>query len=237
MTAHPVTTQETRTMNLMSAAPTQTLLREPRREPAMRVALARHVHEGVGVEVWLDGSSRIATRAASCLVEPKAGDRLLLADTEERTFVLAILERGEPTSALEIRPEGDLRLRMERGGFEVHAREGVELVSGKSLKLMGINLDVRAATAELLCRTVQLVGDTAGIELTGVKVVTRFFDAIHERFTSRAKRSTRIVEETDVLRSEAIDYSSSKTVRVHGQNQVLTAEKLVKLNGDQVHLG
>jgi hypothetical protein len=39
------------------------------------------------------------------------------------------------------------------------------------------------------------------------------------------------------VRARQIDYVAEKNVSVRGHNTLLTAEQLVKLDGEQVHLG
>ena len=49
------------------------------------------------------------------------------------------------------------------------------------------------------------------------------------------KRSYRAVEETDQLRAGQIDYVAKETLSLHGENALLTAEELVKVDGEQIH--
>ena len=68
-------------------------------------------------------------------------------------------------------------------------------------------------------------------------LVTETLDSVLDRFSQRVKRSYRTVEETDQLKAERIDYTASSTMSLHGENALVTAEQLVKVDGEQIHLG
>ena len=62
-------------------------------------------------------------------------------------------------------------------------------------------------------------------------------DAAIERVTHKLKRSYRIVEEVDCVRSREMDYRATNNVSIRGKNALVTAEELVKLDGSQIHVG
>jgi len=68
-------------------------------------------------------------------------------------------------------------------------------------------------------------------------VLGRFFDSVVERLSQRVRRSYRKVEELEQVHAQQLDYVATKNVSVRGHNTLLTAEELVKLDGEQVHLG
>ena len=48
---------------------------------------------------------------------------------------------------------------------------------------------------------------------------------------------TRVVEECDYLRSGEVDYRADKNMSLRGDNTMVTAKELVKVDGGQIHLG
>ena len=75
-----------------------------------------------------------AKRAASCLLEPAVGDRVLLAvEDGGAAYVLAVLDREDGAQAT-ISVEGDLVLRSLRGRVSVAAQEGVDIVSAATAR-------------------------------------------------------------------------------------------------------
>lgn len=172
-----------------------------------------------------------ARRAASCLLEPAMGDRVLLA-TEERgdAYVLAILEQRDPAAAT-LSVEGDLTLRSVRGKVTVAAQEGVELVTAAAARIMARAVDVEAVEA------LSVLGGAVKAELGKVKMYAATLDAFFERVSQHAKRSYRTVEEVDQVKARHIDYAAEGNAHLRGENALVTAHDLVKLNGDQVHVG
>jgi hypothetical protein len=51
------------------------------------------------------------------------------------------------------------------------------------------------------------------------------------------KRSYRFVEEADQVKAQRIDYAAEKSVCLRGENALVVAEELVKVDGGQIHLG
>lgn len=189
------------------------------------------------IVVRAEGVEYRAERAASCLLKPASGDEVLVALLpDRRAFVLAVLTRPEARGT-ELRVEGDLRLRADGGKVEVSSSEGVTMATPRDITMVGGSVSVRALAATLASETMTLVGKAVVGELDKVKVVARTLDTIVDRFTQRAKRAIRIVEESDHLRAERIDYTAEKSVTVHGDNALVTARQLVKIDGAQIHLG
>lgn len=172
-----------------------------------------------------------ARRAASCLLDPAKGDRVLVA-TEERgeAFVLAVLEQRTPGAAT-ISVEGDLTLRSVSGKLSVAAKEGVDIVSSAATRILSSVVEVSALD------TLSLLGGAVKAELGKVKLYADTLDAFFERVTQHAKRSYRAVDEVDQVRARHIDYAARESAHLRGENALVTAHQLVKVNGEQVHVG
>lgn len=80
---------------------------------------------------------RQASRALSCLVDPVAGDLVLVAQADGGCHILHVLARDEAEGpravALSVPGEGGMALRARR--FSLHALEEIELVSARDLSL------------------------------------------------------------------------------------------------------
>jgi hypothetical protein len=63
------------------------------------------------------------------------------------------------------------------------------------------------------------------------------FEAILERVFQRVKRSHRHIEERDEVRAAAIDYAATENISLRGENTLLTAEDLVKIDAKQIIVG
>ncbi|APR84102.1 Hypothetical protein A7982_09451 [Minicystis rosea] len=172
-----------------------------------------------------------ARRAASCLLAPAVGDRVLLC-SEERgdAYVLAVLEQRD-ASTTTIAVEGDLALRSIHGKVSVAAQEGIDLVTAAAARIAASAVEV-SAVAQL-----SVAASAVKAELDKVKMLATTIDSFVERVAARVKRSYRTVEELDQVKARHIDYAASGNAHVSGANTLVTAHDLVKLDGEQVHIG
>jgi hypothetical protein len=173
----------------------------------------------------------VARRAASCLLDPAVGDRVLVA-AEERgdAYVLAVLEQRDPGAAT-LTVEGDLTLRSLRGKVSVAAQEGVDIVTAAAARILASTVDVEAMEA------LSVLSGAVKAELGKVKLYASTLDSFFERVSQHAKRSFRTVDELDQVKARHIDYAASGNAHLRGENALVSAQDLVKLNGEQVHVG
>jgi hypothetical protein len=191
--------------------------------------------DGIKVDTPHGGFS--ARRAISCLVEPVAGDRVLVAgDPHEDLFIIAVLERQEP-STIRVVVEGDFSLGLPSGRFSIAAANGIDLVSARDMSMTSSELTVRSPKGSIFFENLTYMGMRFLAEIEGIKLLGGFFDTVMERISQKVKRSYRTVEELDTVRSGQIDYRAEKNMSLRGQNALMTARELVKIDGDQIHLG
>ena len=218
----------------------------------MKSNLARKLddHQGDVVEGWVTGTEArrfrvrtaeqgelVARRAVSCLVAPELGDRVLLAQLGGGdAFVLAVLEREEGASAT-LTHDGDLEVKLPEGRWSVVSRDGVGVTTSKDVSIVSAEVDVKTVDGRVAVERASLVARLAQVDLEQAKLFARRFDSILERCTERVKRSYRWVEELDQLKAHAVDWTSRTVMRLHGQNTVVTSEELVKMDGEQIHMG
>jgi hypothetical protein len=212
---------------------------------ARKLVRQREIVQKAGTVVALsEGRLTVATedgeleakRAASCLAAPAVGDTVLVALTEGATYVLAILERCDEAGTC-VSVEGDLTIRLPTGRLRVAAQEGIDLAAGKRMSLLAGELDVRAGTGTVVLQQLSFLGRSVLAEVERLKHMGGTFDSVVERVTQKVKRSYRRVEEIEQVRAERIDYAAERNMSLRGANTLITAKELVKLDGEQIHLG
>ncbi len=178
-----------------------------------------------------------AKRAMSCLVAPCLGDRVLLAVIDDGSaYVLAVLEReGEEPAVLDA--GRSTQLRVARGRLDLVAEEGVGLASPGEVSLVSPKLEVRALEGKIGVDRLLAVGTELVAEAVRLRSVAGAVETVADRVTQRVKRVFRFVEELDQLRARRVDYTAKKALHLHGENSLLTAEKLVKMDGENIHMG
>jgi len=213
---------------------------------ARKIDPVTHVTEQVGTVVSVDGLEAlvrigndrvIARRAVSCLVEPALDDEVLVGvRSDGRCNILAVLER-ESGEGLVIAPEADLSLRLRAGRFTVAAQEGVDLASAKDVRVTAARVAVVAPDADVTVQRMTYVGRFLDSQIERIKTVATTIDSVAERLSQRVRLSFRRVEELDSVRAARIDIVASENLRTHAQNQLMSAKELIKLDGEQIHLG
>lgn len=189
-----------------------------------------------GTMVQTEAGVYRAQRAVSCLVAPEIDDVVLLATSERGTcYVLAVLEREAKATRLSV--EGDLELSSADGRVRIAAPEGVDLVSQKRVGVVSAEVKVNAVEAKVATQKATVVGRFLQTEFERVKAFANAIDGVFGRFSQRAKSSIRRVEGLEQLKAEHIDHSAQKTMTLHGENAVVTARQLVKVDGEQIHVG
>ncbi|MCB9595840.1 MAG: DUF3540 domain-containing protein [Sandaracinaceae bacterium] len=188
------------------------------------------------LRVRAPGGSYRARPAASCLVGPELGDRVLVAVAATGdAWVLAVLDRASE-GALPLEVEGDVVLHAS-GSVRVEGDEGVELRSRAKVGLVARLLDVRAIDVRAATERLGVTGGVAHVSLESAKTVIGLVDQTFERLSTRMKRCYRFIEEIDMTRAHEIDTRADKTIHLRSKNAFVHAEQLVKVEGDQIHLG
>ncbi|MBI4705203.1 MAG: DUF3540 domain-containing protein [Deltaproteobacteria bacterium] len=204
-------------------------------EAALLVGTVEHA-EGPAVRVRAERGLFDARRAPSCLVQPEPADRVLLCEVHAAgCYVLAVLER-EGQGVTQLGVDGDLEIRVPDGRLGVAAQQGVELISGRELAVVAGRLNIDVGEGDLAVGKLSYFGQLVLAEADKVKLVCASLEAVLDRWVQRVKRSYRFVQESDQLRAGSIDHVAEGTVRLHGENALLTAEKLVKIDAEQIHI-
>jgi Protein of unknown function (DUF3540) len=175
-------------------------------------------------------------RAKSCLVAPEIGDTVLCATGSAGTFVLAVLEGGEgaPTR---LAVDGDLHVQSREGRVALSSPHGVDILSGGAVAMTSAELHVRAAKGWVAVDELGFFGKLLRAEVAKVALAAKEVDTLVTRLTQRAKRVFRFVEELDQTRAGTIDLRAQNLVGIRGENAVISARALAKIDGEQIHLG
>lgn len=187
--------------------------------------------------VHTDAAVYRARRAASCLLEPLVGDKVLLVtDMDAGDYVLAVLERDAGRLSTLSLP-GDAQIKVRGGRLTVSARDGIGMESAREIAMQSASLKVEALKGEVTVHDLSLVGEAWRSCVDRVKSVGRSFDSILERCHQRVARSYRVVDEMDQVKAGQIDYQAEGSLQLHAKYTLMTADELVKLDGEQIHLG
>lgn len=194
--------------------------------PSLVVGVVREV--GGRLTLELEGQLALAVRAKSCLVAPSVGDSVLCARHAERVFVLSVLE-SEPAAR-------DTHLDVE-GGLRVTASRALELAA-PVVELAAVErLRARAKSLYAAAEELGLVGGAVEVQVKKLALAADHVETRAERILQRAKRVFRFVSEIDQVRAGVVDIRADELVAVRGENTIVAARVLSKLDGEQIKIG
>jgi hypothetical protein len=203
-------------------------------EPQTTIESGTVIATGPRVEVRLSAGAFPARRAKSCLVAPDLGDRVLCAVEPDAVFVLAVLEGDEDVT---ITVDGDLDLEARGGRVAVKSPEGVDIVSGGEVAITSVDLSMRAKRSAVAVDELGFVGRLVSAKAGKFALFADEVDSVLTRMTQRAKRIFRFVDELDQTRAGAIDMRAQSVVGIRGENTLISARLVAKVDGEQIHLG
>ena len=177
-----------------------------------------------------------AQRAVGCLVEPIVGDLVEVLLHEAGRHIVCVLDR-EAGAAKTLAVDGDLAIEARGGSIAVAAHVDLDLVAARRAQVAAGEVAVTATQANLVIRRLTLLGDYVRAEIGKAKIFASTLAVQADRIMEHVRRSTRLVEESEHVRAGTLDYAARDLVNVRGGTTLVTAEALVKLDGEQVHLG
>lgn len=192
-----------------------------------------------GATLWVQTDAALykARKAPSCLLEPMLGDKVLVVtDLEGGDYVLAVLERTE-NSLSSVIFSGAAEIRTADGTLNLSGRDGVAIASPSLVSLHAARVDVTALQGDVTIENLSLAGHAWRSCIDQVKTVGRTLDVLLERCHLRAARSYRVVEELDQVKAGQIDYQADTSLQLHAKYALVTADQLVKMDAEQIHLG
>lgn len=168
--------------------------------------------------VRLEHHEVTAARAAGCLLAPEVGDRvLLLRETSGQCFVLHVLVKARPDSRLAFK--GKVRLEGEE----------LELCGARRLQLQGAEVELQGVQGNVSF----LKLDVAARDL---RARIKSIHAVAARMTQRLGSCLRLVGR-ERIQARRLDARVEKRWSVAAGDLELTAQKDVKVDGEQILLG
>ncbi len=173
----------------------------------------------------------VARRAVSCLVEPRPADEVLLACFEDgSTFILAVLSRERDDRSVTLSARGSIAIRSGEGSISLCAPEDITVATAGTVGLAAAKVDAAAPRADLAFDALLITSDRTTLAAGVIETVA---ETLSERF----KTARRVVEEVDQLRARFVDVVAKTAYRLHARAAVMTADDLVKVDSEQIHLG
>lgn len=174
-------------------------------------------------------STRPARRAASCLLQPAVGDTVacFAAGDDGPLWITAVLVRAVDAPATVSLPPGTA----------IECAGGALTLQADALHLRARSLDVEGERACLNVEQVSGVGRKSSWSYGAVKLTAELVESFAERLLQFSRWSQRLVDGPDQVRSRQIDWRAEQTMQLQAQVVIANADKLLKADGEQIHLG
>ncbi len=179
-------------------------------------------------------------KADGCLLRPEAGDKVLVSTCEEHDcqgYVLSVICKAESTQPAELHYEGDLRIRTSRGDLTLATDRDLNLVASQRASVLSRTLTAGTETAELRAEKVSMTARLLRGSCKAVLMVAENVEHTFSQLTQRLRNSVRMVEEHEEISTGSSRLAVENNYVVHTANEFHSAEDLIKLDGEEVHLG
>jgi hypothetical protein len=189
---------------------------------------------------WLvrtDAAMIVTKRAVACLLEPVAGDLVLLSyGPKAEAYVLSVLERPAGTAGM-LSYEGDLTMAVQKGRLNLTSTEGLAISSEKDLAVAAERITVAAQAGEARIGFFSTVSRFIETQAEQISVAAEAWDAVIHRMTQRLGFNQRFVSEAEEVQAASMRQLVEGTMTIHAKNANVIAEEHVKVDAGQIHLG
>jgi hypothetical protein len=176
-------------------------------------------------------------RAASCLLQPEIGDRVLVSGPDaNETFVIAVLERCTP-GMQRLTLTGDTTISVQAGTLSLQGQQGIALASPQTISLSGQQLTATAATGTFVVGASQWVGRSLDATVSRLKLLGESLESLVDRVVQHSRISVRRIDEMERVESRQIDYHAQEMLSLRGEATMIGGKELIKADGKQIHLG
>jgi hypothetical protein len=175
--------------------------------------------------------------ALSCLVVPEIGDTVLVSVSEDplSSYILAILLRPSAQQCT-VKLPGETTLLSASGNLVMQAE--TVIVQGKqSLQLEAPRFGLEALVAEVRVKLLHSWFEQLHNHIVNLKTITQNMTTIVERQVTRARESFRWIEQTDETRAGRVHMLIKNRLQIQAKHASITAEGLVKIDGQKIDLG
>ncbi len=178
-----------------------------------------------------------AAVAFSCLVQPQAGDVVMVAEDDSgECYVLAVLERpgrqdlsiSLPADAAVIAPAGSVRL---------SAKEGVTLASKERLCMFSDKAVHKSREATVNFDELVATGSRLQASYQAVHLVSRLISTISRQVIKKAKSYVRKTEDCDQVNSGQMTRKVEGLYTMDSKHTAMVSKKETKIDGERIFMG
>jgi len=187
----------------------------------------------------IDGEEYPVLIAASCLLRPATGDRVLVSLGEgDDSYLLAILERGASAARpAEISLAGDVTLNVRNGTLRMNADEGIHLATRQDVSLLAKHVELNAEAGRACMEQVSFSGKVLECSFESVRRLAGKCEEQFGHLLQKCGRSTKMVEGHEEVQAGSMRHATDGTMSMQSRNMIQMAEENVRIDAEKIHLG
>lgn len=179
--------------------------------------------------VQYSSQGRVCRQATSCLVMPNIGDTVLVADAGQQFWVIAVLERADPSTVTRLNVVGDLQIETPSGSLILH--------STKQVKISSDTLAIQAQSADCNIDKMAYRGNEFSGFISLVRLIGKRYESLWHSIVQTSHTLFRRVRQIEHVRAGQLDLQAEDYARLHARNLIITSKNITKLDSEQIHLG
>lgn len=181
---------------------------------------------------------RLATLAASCLMQPALGDLVSAhLSTDGQARILGVLERADPTAPLVLSVAGDLALVSTGGSVSLRAHEQLDLTGDRRLAIGSEALALRAGSALAEIGEATLLSREATMRSDRLRLVADHLQMVVRQAAGSFKTVFRWVHGTEKVTADHLVSEGRSSATLRGRHTAVLAEQDTRIDGARVHVG
>lgn len=176
---------------------------------------------------WLvnaDTGSFAARVAASCLLQPAAGDTVWCCGVVDgpaaRYWITQVLERADTAAAR----------------VELPANATLASADGR-LALQAEALQVHSQRLDLVCEQASVIGAAWEAVVGAVQLTGRTLRSFFDRESHTAQHHQRVTSGIDSVQAGTLDLRADQLATLQGEHVLVQGERLIKQRAAQIHMG
>jgi len=175
-----------------------------------------------------------ALQAASCLLKPEAGDRVLVSIVDGLAYVLAVLEKSAEDSQILL--PGNVTLQA-KGQLLFSAAQDMQLIAGQTMNQTAMKINTLAGEQRLTAGRMDVAATTLSVTSHDIEAQAEQFHGVITRIFQRADQVMRWVETIETLNIGNWVQNVRDTLHSRADNQIITARSDVKVDAKRIHMG
>jgi Protein of unknown function (DUF3540) len=174
------------------------------------------------------GLQASAKVAASCLLQPSAGDSVAcLKVAPAQVWIMSILSREEGVMNV-LHCKGETRLQVTQGSLDIQAQ---------TLSMQSQHLQVAAQSAEVVMESAHIAGKQFKLTAGLIKVIGSTLSTVMERIQQYSKNYTRHTDGSDLVNAKHMQMQARQLMQLDAEHTLISGERLVKARSAQIHFG